>query len=136
MGDGWGECLTTGVMAIDEGNRELMLRVEQVIDACGEAGRPGAVVECMDTLSGFMIRHFSEEERLMKQRGYPGMKEHKMQHTAFLVELLGLMDTLDREGASQSFVGAARALLVDLLTDHVFMYDWDVGRYMRMDRAA
>jgi hemerythrin len=69
----------TNVDVCDKQHQELFNRVNALNDAVG-VGNRSDVGDCLDKLIDFVVEHFQTEERLMEQRGYTGLEEHRREH--------------------------------------------------------
>jgi len=76
-----------GIAKIDSQHRTLfsicneLLEIQNVNDG---AAKFGAVLQ---HLRGYVNTHFSDEEALMSQMGYPALAEHKMLHEKIIDEI-------------------------------------------------
>lgn len=77
------KALETGNATIDQEHRELIRAVNKLLDACGEGKGRASMNETIQFLNQYVNQHFSHEERLQKQSGYPGMPAHRIFHEKY-----------------------------------------------------
>lgn len=69
----------TNVGIADEQHQELFDRVNALNDAVTQKDR-NEIGSRLDALIDYVVEHFKTEERLMAQRGYAGLDEHRREH--------------------------------------------------------
>ena len=69
----------TNVSIADEQHQELFDMVNALNDAVSAKNR-SEVGSRLDALIDFVVVHFNTEERLMEQRGYAGLDQHRQEH--------------------------------------------------------
>ena len=74
------KALETGNATIDQEHRELIRAVNKLLDACSEGKGRASMNETIQFLNQYVNQHFSHEEQLQKQSGYPGMPAHRIFH--------------------------------------------------------
>ncbi len=85
------ESYGTNVNVCDEQHQELFNRVNALNDAVSDSNRP-EIGNRLDALIEYVVEHFQTEERLMEERGYAGLQEHRREHDNLVstcVELQG-----------------------------------------------
>jgi hemerythrin len=78
----WTDSMSVGSPVLD-GHHQMIIdclnRLHPLIGAENRA-EPDRMRAILDTLEDFVLVHFSEEERAMRQAGYPDWRDHKDQH--------------------------------------------------------
>jgi hemerythrin len=69
----------TNVRIADEQHQELFIRVNALNEAVSDKNR-SEIGKRLDALIDYVVEHFQTEERLMEQRGYAGLDQHRMEH--------------------------------------------------------
>lgn len=69
----------TNVRIADEQHQELFDRVNALNDAVSDKNR-AQIGSRLDALIDYVVEHFQTEERLMEQRGYAGLDQHRKEH--------------------------------------------------------
>jgi hemerythrin len=125
----WTEKLAVGVAEIDAQHRELLDRVAR-LDVAARAHDLGEVARVLAYLHEYALRHFELEERIMRDRGYPALAEHRSEHEAFAVRLVKLQRDFERDGASALMTLRLQNLLGEWLEDHFAGPDQRLGRFL------
>ena len=74
------DSLVTGNEMIDTQHKELIDKINKLLDSC-ESGRDKLVaIKTLDYLADYTDFHFSEEEKLQEEIEYPGITEHNKEH--------------------------------------------------------
>ena len=77
------ENLITGNELIDSQHKDLIGRINKLLDSCEDSDARLTAVKTLDYLSDYTVFHFGAEEDLQKEIGYPGYEKHKAQHEEF-----------------------------------------------------
>jgi hemerythrin len=98
----------TNVEVCDKQHQELFNRVNALNDAVGGGSRSD-VGDCLDKLIDYVVEHFQTEERLMEQRGYAGLDDHRKEHDNLVntcIDLQGKFhaNEADIEEGTMSFI--------------------------------
>ncbi|MGB4333732.1 MAG: bacteriohemerythrin [Chromatiaceae bacterium] len=124
----WDRTLSVGVPEIDEDHRKLVDLFNLLNRAVAEGASRDYTEALVDELISCTVWHFKHEERLMLKYGYPGLAEHRSEHT----ELIDSAQALQRKFQS----GASPAASEDIefvehwLTGHIYGADMDLGAYL------
>ncbi len=114
----WNDSYSVGDRHLDEQHKGLI----QLINKLG-GGAPVPVV--LDELQSYVDEHFRDEERMMKEAGYPELAAHKLQHAAF------------EEWLEASRQACRSGDVVGLLRDSINSYlkTWLVNHILVSDKA-
>jgi hemerythrin len=115
--------LLTGVDDIDAQHRELFARIGALLEASRNRRSREEVVRLLDFLGGFVIEHFSCEERTMEAAGYPKLEGHRQEHRQLVKELEVLRHELQSEGPTPLFVIRVGNRVTEWLREHVYRTD-------------
>ena len=74
------ESLVTGNEMIDTQHRELIDKINKLLESCETSKDKLVAVKTLDYLADYTEFHFGEEERLQESIQYPGMAAHKREH--------------------------------------------------------
>lgn len=94
MADGsfiaWKDTYSVGIPKIDEQHQELINLTQRLHEACLSGSEMGRFYfkKAMHDLVNYVTFHFSAEEKLMEQIGFPGLPEHKKEHECFVKKVL------------------------------------------------
>lgn len=98
----------TNVDICDTQHQELFSRVNALNDAVGNGDRD-KIGDCLDYLIDYVVEHFQTEERLMEQRGYSGLDQHRKEHANLISTCTDLQgkfhsNEADIEEGTMSFI--------------------------------
>ncbi len=127
----WTEDLATGVAQIDEQHKELFARAEKVMAACREGQPKTEVSPLFESLKGYVVTNFNNEERLQQQYGYPELQRHRAAHRRFVAEFTELRRILETEGPTLPFMFEVKRAVASWLANHIGAADRDVARFLK-----
>lgn len=127
------QSLITGNDMIDAQHRELIDKINKLLDSC-ETGKDKLVaIKTLDYLADYTEFHFSEEEKLQESIKYPGMPEHKKEHEKLRTVVKELYEMLEEEeGPTDAFVEQVNINVIEWLYRHIKGYDRSVAEYKYM----
>ncbi|MBI5189224.1 MAG: hemerythrin family protein [Nitrospirae bacterium] len=131
MAAGWTDELATELTLIDEQHQEIFRRVDGLLDACKKGKGKAEVAGTLSFLEDYVVSHFSVEEKIQKESGYPLYGEHKAMHDHFLSEVKALRERFDREGPSLDMVLQTNQVVVDWLINHIMKSDKALAGYIK-----
>jgi len=128
----WSADLDTGIEAIDEQHRRLVdfindLEVELVLKNVERIEK--AVENCI----AYTRSHFSFEEDLQQEAGYPYCKPHKKVHDLFMRKAV---DYQQRIAAGQDLAEELHELFATWLVKHIKQEDANYVRAIRVEPEA
>lgn len=118
----------TGIKFVDEEHAtlfDIIGRVHETINSETLHDKFDAIMDIIEELRDYTIKHFSDEERYMQEISYDGLAAQKRVHEAFVdkiteIDLQSLSDDSDDQSAYLS--GLVR-FLNDWLIDHILKMD-------------
>ncbi len=106
----WEARYSVGVAAVDHEHKELIELINRLYREATAQGAKDAVVGFFGDLFKAISSHFALEERLMRERGYDQLIQHKNDHERLLDELRDIMEDFE---ASDRFDEKALAQSLD-----------------------
>ncbi|MBF0189481.1 MAG: hemerythrin family protein, partial [Magnetococcales bacterium] len=82
---------------------------------------PILIGNIIDNLADFAFEHFSDEEALFKQHGYPGANQQHQSHTRFAAKVAQLQKRL--KAGDTSVIQGLDTFLSEWLTGHILEED-------------
>ena len=79
----WKDEYSVGVEKIDRQHRHLFEIINKLIDRSGSSSDSALVSETLTEMLNYAKEHFTTEEELMQEYGYPEIESHKEQHIYF-----------------------------------------------------
>jgi hemerythrin len=131
----WTPALAVGVPMIDAQHQELFRRAERFILAL-RGGERAEVAPLVVYLSEYAATHFSDEERLMVEAGYPELAEHRAAHDAFRKEFRELVKDYERKGPTPLVALTLHNWLADWLRRHVSTVDVKLAAFLEARRRG
>ncbi|WP_199825294.1 bacteriohemerythrin [Gorillibacterium timonense] len=131
----WRDELNIGVDAVDKQHQELVRMLNDFLEACTQQKGKEKLEETLDFLISYTVKHFNDEEALMKGAGYPHYIEHKAEHDQFVKEVAAIQQQLKEKGASVLTTIKLNRALVDWLINHIQKNDQQMGEYLKAKKA-
>jgi hemerythrin len=130
----WKDEYSMGVEKIDHQHRHLFILVNKLIEQSTAYPDSKLILYTLREMIDYAKEHFTDEEKLMQERGFPELESHKEQHTYFIkttAELsLGALD-------NQEMVFSEIVEFLKLwLTFHVLKYDMKYRDYFKTKMPA
>lgn len=123
--------LLTGHSDIDAQHRELFARLGALLDASREHRGRAEVARLLDFLGDYVVSHFSIEERVMAEAGYPGLEAHREEHRRFVKEFAALYEEFKAEGPGPLFAIRVGNRVTAWLREHIYRTDRALGEWLR-----
>ncbi|HVN47704.1 MAG TPA: bacteriohemerythrin [Bacteroidota bacterium] len=118
----WDNTFSVHIKEIDEQHKKLVNLINSLYDAM-KAGKGKEVLHhILDELIDYTKNHFSKEEKMMGQYGYPTAALHKMEHDKFTKKVLTMQNDLEKGNA---------VLSMDVLQ---FLKDWLLQHIQKTDK--
>lgn len=125
------DTLITKNELIDSQHKELIGRIKKFVDSCEQRDSKVTAINMLDYLAEYTDFHFSAEEKLQEEVGYPGLEDHKKKHEEFKKSLRSLEEFLEEsEGPTEAFVEQVKKKVVDWLFNHIKTFDRSVAEYI------
>ena len=113
----WREEFKVGVPAVDHEHRELIELINQLHADLGADADRDSVLDFLGEVFTKISAHFALEERIMRERSYDQLADHKADHERLLDEIRDIMDEVEAaEGVDYKAALAGR--LQSWFTEH------------------
>lgn len=127
------ESLVTGNEMIDSQHKELIDKINKLLDSCEVGTDKLVAIKTLDYLADYTEFHFGEEEKLQESIEYPGIAEHKKEHEKLREVVKELYEMLEEEeGPSDAFVEQVNKNVIEWLYHHIKGFDRSVAEYKFM----
>jgi hemerythrin len=123
--------LIVGVKLIDDEHKELIDRINAVLDMGTKSFSDAETKKTVDMLGDYIHKHFSDEEELQRKCGYPKHEWHKGQHKIYIGEFDKLKHEFEKNGASPAFSLALNNSIVGWILRHIKTVDVELGKFYR-----
>lgn len=125
--------LVTGNDIIDSQHKELIEKINKLVDCVEQGGGKLEAIKMLDYLADYTEFHFGAEEELQEKVGYPGLAEHKVKHEDFRQTVKELHEMLEEmEGPTDAFVEAVNKNVIMWLYGHIKGFDCSIATYINM----
>ena len=127
------ESLVTGNEMIDGQHKELIDKINKLLDSCEVGNDKLTAIKTLDYLADYTDFHFGEEEKLQESISYPGIKQHKKEHEKLRRVVEELHEMLEeQEGPTEAFVAQVQENVINWLYNHIKGFDRSVAEYKNM----
>lgn len=110
--------LETGNALIDSEHRQLFDAVNKLMDACSQGQGRAQIEKTMHFLTGYVTKHFGDEEQLQVQSKYPGYTAHKQFHEGYKRTLSQVEKQIDTSGATIATLSKLNET-IGILVNHI-----------------
>jgi hemerythrin len=126
----WDNSLSTGIDNIDNEHKELFNSINKLVYVMKEEKVIDEVLKSLDLFEKCVIKHFNEEEAIMKQRNYPKFSLQHSQHEEFKNQLKILRNVFETTGVSSLFVITVQQKIAKWSRKHIMELDKDLGKFL------
>jgi hemerythrin len=132
----WTKSLEVGNNLMDEEHQELIARMGRLHQINATSLDKKLILMGMDEFIRITRHHFNDEEKLMKEVGYPGLEQHQRIHEG----LFGALDRYRAELASSvyhRFPSSVFDFMKTWITSHIMMVDQQYANHIKnMTKAS
>ena len=127
------ENLITGNTLIDEQHKELIGKINELVRTCENGDGKVKALKTLNYLEEYTNFHFSQEEALQEEIGYPGIRQHKEKHQEFVNTVKELFEMLEEEeGPTEAFVAQVNKNVIEWFYNHIQGFDRSVAEYKNL----
>ncbi|MDF2948093.1 MAG: bacteriohemerythrin [Sedimentibacter sp.] len=131
MAYSWDKTLETGNPTIDEQHKSLINAINALLDSCSQGKGRNEVEKTLKFLQDYVIKHFSDEERLQIKSNYPNYNSHKEKHEAFKKTVKDIADDYQKNGTSIQLVAKVNSSVAGWLITHIKSEDKKVAEHIK-----
>lgn len=129
----WTDELNLGIEKIDEQHQQLV----EIINEFGEAAQKGkgsrVMNKILDELVGYTQEHFADEERFLKDAGYPQLADHQAKHRQLLQKIERFQFDFNQSG--KRITTKVEEFLTYWLTSHILGEDKVYANYLTSEKV-
>ncbi|WP_434064305.1 bacteriohemerythrin [Proteinivorax tanatarense] len=129
----WKDKYKVGVEKVDNQHQELFSRVTDFVSTVRKDGdwedKLEKVKSTMSFMQEYVVVHFDDEERYMKEINFPEYKEHVKIHEEFKNEVNQFAEKFEKEGFKEDLVQSFAGKLMAWLINHVASHDQKIADY-------
>ena len=117
----WSEELSTGIKEVDAQHRRLVDIINELHVAMLDRREKQVMSKIFTELVDYTKTHFSYEEKLFAEHGYPAGRAHKLQHEGLAQKVIDLKEEFDAGNTAVTL--EVMRFLRDWLADHIIASD-------------
>jgi hemerythrin len=123
----WSDSMSIGLPEVDDQHKKLVGIVNALHDAMLKGHARDVMGRLLDEVIDYTVYHFGTEERLFKEKSYPGAADHKAKHD----ELTSTAKKLRADVASGKTIISHQVMrfLRDWLSEHILSDDMKFGKW-------
>ena len=121
----WSRSLETGMEKIDAQHKQLFEQMDILLDSAS-AGRHKEVINFLDQ---YIIRHFSDEQKMHAEFKYPKASAHKGYHEEYVKLFREIKERFLKEGLTSSVRLDFNKTVAGWLITHILHQDKDFAKF-------
>ena len=125
----WTDKYSLGVEKVDRQHRHLFEIVNKLIERSAASSDSKLVTETLTEMLKYAKEHFTDEEELMQEYGYPEIELHKKQHAYFIETTAEL--SINALNKQSMVAGEIAEFLILWLTTHVLKSDMKYKEFFK-----
>ncbi|MDR2855447.1 MAG: bacteriohemerythrin [Methanomicrobiales archaeon] len=125
----WSEELEVGIETMDMQHKELIEKFNTLMNACAVGKGQEELESALTFLCDYTVQHFSDEEALQQQIGFPEFSRHKQLHDGFKVTVANLATQFKQDGPSPAILDRFSVDVGEWLIKHIKREDMKVASY-------
>jgi hemerythrin len=130
----WQDYLETGNIKIDNQHKLLIEYLNNLSNAFSEGKAVKEIEKTMDFLIAYTIKHFNDEEKLMKEYNYPDFLLHRSYHEDLKRAIAGFVERFKTEGSTEELAASIISTMGDWLVNHIKGDDFAMAAYIQNHR--
>ena len=127
----WDSSLETGYEKVDNQHRQLVSAVNSLMEASMGGKGNQAVMETLEFLTGYAVKHFVDEEKLQVEFNYPDYLNHKRIHDDFKVLVGDLVRQVNKEGPTEVIIDKVSSIIGSWLLNHIKGDDFRMAAFVK-----
>lgn len=127
----WKDSFAFGIPLIDAQHKELCDHIDKLFEAGSKGKGAEEVMNVLNFLEGYNIKHFADEEALMEKIKYPHYLTHKQKHKEFVAKVARMKKEATENGVNIATVISLNQMISDWLIAHIRSVDSDYVKYYK-----
>ena len=127
----WDSSLESGYEKVDKQHRQLVSALNNLMEASASGKGDAAVMDTLDFLTGYAIKHFADEEQLQVDYEYPDYLMHKRIHDEFKGTVGGLIQQVKTQGPTEELINQVSSIVGSWLLNHIKGDDFRMAAYVK-----
>jgi len=127
----WVSSLETGYDKIDNQHKQLINAVNSLMEASSAGKGDKAVLDTLDFLTGYAVKHFADEEQLQSDYEYPDFLNHKKLHDEFKAVVNDLLQRVSKDGPTPEIIDVISTTVGEWLHNHIQGDDFRMAVFVK-----
>ena len=127
----WDASLETGYEKVDKQHKQLVAAVNNLMEASAGGKGDAAVMDTLEFLTGYAVKHFADEEQLQIDFDYPDYLIHKRIHDEFKVKVGELVERVTKEGSTEPIIAEVSSIIGAWLLNHIRGDDFRMAAFVK-----
>jgi hemerythrin-like metal-binding protein len=123
--------METGIEKIDSQHRELINRINSLVEIGGKPVSKEEIQKTIDYLAEYVVKHFGDEGEIHVKSKYPKQQEHKKKHACYVEDLEKLKNEFAQNGDSMEFLMKLNSSSITWIVKHIKGDDVEFGKYYK-----
>jgi hemerythrin len=128
----WDSNLETGYELIDKQHKQLVKALNDLVEANQSGRGEQEVMQTLEFLTAYTIKHFSDEEALQVKFGYPEYLNHKRIHNDFKLAIKAFTERIIKEGPSVDLISEVSDSVGSWLLNHIKGDDFTMATFIKV----
>ena len=127
----WDSTLESGYPKVDNQHKQLVTALNNLMAASAEGKGDKAVMQTLDFLTGYAIKHFADEEQLQVDYNYPDYLNHKRIHDEFKGVVNDFIQRVMKEGPTVELINLVSNSVGAWLLNHIKGDDFRMAAFVQ-----
>jgi len=127
----WDPELESGYDKIDSQHKQLFMAVRNLMAASAGGKGNNVVMETLEFLTNYAVKHFIDEEQLQEDYEYPDYDKHKKIHEDFKATVASLVKKVNEEGPTPDIIENVCSIVRAWLLTHIKGDDFHVATFVK-----
>ena len=127
----WDSSLETGYERVDNQHKQLIKAVNNLMEASLSGKGDRVVMETLEFLTSYAVKHFADEEKLQVQFDYPDYLNHKRIHDEFKTKVGEIAQQVNKEGPSEKIISEVSSIIGSWLLNHIKGDDFRMATFVK-----
>jgi hemerythrin len=126
----WSPSLAIGVEEVDRQHRKLFERADALLDGMRARESDAELKVLFWFVDDYCTSHFAAEETLMREVGYPGIREQIAQHRKFTREFDAIAERFRAKGPTPELTLELQQLICGWFVTHIRALDTKIAAFV------
>ncbi len=126
----WRDAYSVNVKVIDEQHKNLFKigrRLYEILKTKEEC--QNEIIKVLKELKEYIVYHFSEEEKYMKEYNFSEYEKHKLEHEFFIEKITEFNQQIDREKELFAFTMEMQEFIANWIENHILRTDQRYSKF-------